>query len=54
MAKEHRIPLVRIRCMTVRRYKELKKLWGGQGLTPAGESPITGLSFPAGNAVETG
>jgi hypothetical protein len=27
MGKEHRIPLVRIRCMTVKRYRELKKLW---------------------------
>jgi hypothetical protein len=31
LGKEHRIPLVRIRCMTDRRYKELKQLWKGQG-----------------------
>jgi hypothetical protein len=31
MAKEHRIPLVRIRCMTDRRWKELRKVWQGQG-----------------------
>jgi hypothetical protein len=31
LAKEHRIPLIRIRCMTDRRFKELKKLWRGLG-----------------------
>ena len=31
IGREHRIPLVKIRCMTDKRYKELKQLWIGQG-----------------------
>jgi hypothetical protein len=34
IAKEHRIPLIRIRCMTDRRFKELKKIWQGLGGKP--------------------
>ena len=29
MGREHRIPLKRIRCMTMQRYQELKTLWAG-------------------------
>jgi len=34
IGKEHRIPLVRIRCMTDRRWKEVRKLWRGLGGKP--------------------
>jgi len=32
--REHRIPLVRIRCMTDRCFKELKRTWRGLGGKP--------------------
>jgi len=32
--REHRIPLVRIRCMTDRCFKELKRTWRGPGVKP--------------------
>jgi len=35
MGREHRIPLKQIRCMTMKRYQELKKLWAWG--TPAGD-----------------
>jgi len=31
MAKEHRIPLMRIRCMAWDRYQKLRKLYKGRG-----------------------
>jgi len=31
MGREHRIPLVRIRCMTDKRYKQLREIWKEQG-----------------------
>jgi hypothetical protein len=31
MAKEHRIPLIRIRCMTWEQYQKLRKLFRGRG-----------------------
>jgi len=34
MGKEHRIPLVRIRCMTTECYKKLSKIWQGLGAKP--------------------
>ena len=34
MGREHRIPLVRIRCMTNRRWKEVRKVWRGLGGKP--------------------
>jgi hypothetical protein len=37
IGKEHRIPLVRIRSMTQRRYRELKTLWQGLGGEPLPE-----------------
>jgi hypothetical protein len=37
MGREHRIPLVRIRCMTDRHYKQLKKIWQELGGKPLPE-----------------
>jgi len=34
MAKEHRIPPVRIRCMTWKQYQKLRKVWQGLGGKP--------------------
>jgi hypothetical protein len=31
MAKEHRIPLVRIRCMVSGQYQKLRKVYKGRG-----------------------
>jgi hypothetical protein len=39
IAKEHRIPLLRIRCMTDKRFKELKKYGSGWGESPCRQSP---------------
>jgi hypothetical protein len=36
LAKEHRIPLVKVRCMTDRCYRRVRKLW--QGLAPAAKN----------------
>jgi hypothetical protein len=41
MAKEHRIPLKRIRCMSWDQYQMLRRRWKGQGLAPAAKSPVT-------------
>jgi len=40
MAREHRIPLVRIRCMSWEQYQKLRKIWKGRGLAPATADPI--------------
>jgi len=40
IGREHRIPLVRIRCMTDKRYKELREIWKGGRASPAAKSPI--------------
>jgi len=34
IAKEHRIPLVKIRCMTDKCYERVKKIWQGLGGKP--------------------
>jgi hypothetical protein len=34
MGKEHRIPLVKVRCMTNRCYQEVKRVWRGLGGKP--------------------
>gem|GEM_PF-3320060 len=41
MGREHRIPLMKIRCMTMKRYQELKKLWAGG--TPSGRHFVSKL-----------
>jgi hypothetical protein len=41
LAKEHRLTLARIRCMSWDQYQILRERWKGQGLAPAAKSPVT-------------
>jgi len=45
IGKEHRIPLIRIRCMTDKKWRQLRKIWQGLGESPCGENPIRKISL---------